>query len=166
MKDISGKRVKVTKLEDTKFEGKHPFGVIVGKEYIGRAENPQLNTRFYVAQENGRYLSTSPVTKINDDMTFNTENSIYIIEILDETEKSTVEYQRPDIGRLYLHYKGGVYDVLFVSKHTTTGEELVNCQSIQHRTYWSRPLKEFFDVIKTKEQNHGIEVTRFMPYNG
>ena len=46
----------------------------------------------------------------------------------------------PEPGCYYLHYKGGIYKVMFLSKHTETGEILVNYQSIIFGTYFSRPL--------------------------
>ena len=46
----------------------------------------------------------------------------------------------PTPNKLYQHYKGGLYKVLFLSKHTETNEILVNYQSIQFGSYYSRPL--------------------------
>jgi hypothetical protein len=46
----------------------------------------------------------------------------------------------PEPGRFYLHYKGGIYKVIFLSKHTETEEILVNYQSVIFGTYFSRPL--------------------------
>lgn len=63
----------------------------------------------------------------------------------DTTRPEAVKY--PKIDRIYQHYKGGQYKVLFMSKHTTSGEVLVNCQSIQFGSYHSRPLAEWFDKL-------------------
>jgi hypothetical protein len=57
----------------------------------------------------------------------------------------------PKIDKLYKHYKGGTYRVKFLSKHTTTGEELVNYQSIEWGSYHSRPLSEWFDTVTTDD---------------
>jgi len=46
----------------------------------------------------------------------------------------------PTPNKLYQHYKGGLYKVLFLSKHTETDEILVNYQSVQFGSYYSRPL--------------------------
>ena len=46
----------------------------------------------------------------------------------------------PEPNRNYRHYKGGLYKVLFLSKHTENGEVLVNYQSILFGSYFSRPL--------------------------
>lgn len=55
----------------------------------------------------------------------------------------------PSIGGIYQHYKGGMYKVLFLSKHTETNEILVNYQSIHFGSYYSRPLESWNE--KTKE---------------
>lgn len=51
------------------------------------------------------------------------------------------EYPKP--GAIYLHYKGGLYKVLHLSKHTETNEILVNYQSIHFGSFYSRPLEEW-----------------------
>ncbi len=52
-----------------------------------------------------------------------------------------MNYPKPD--QVYKHYKGGLYLVLFLSKHTETGEILVIYQSIHFGSYYSRPLEEW-----------------------
>ena len=49
----------------------------------------------------------------------------------------------PIPNAVYKHYKGGLYRVLFLSKHTETNEVLVNYQSIHFGSYYSRPLDEW-----------------------
>ena len=51
----------------------------------------------------------------------------------------------PEPNKLYRHYKGGLYKVLFLSKHTETGEILVNYQSVLFGSYYSRPLESWND---------------------
>ena len=55
----------------------------------------------------------------------------------------------PKLNRCYKHYKGGTYKVLFLSKHMTTNEVLVNCQSQEFGSYHSRPLNEWFDAVNS-----------------
>ncbi len=52
----------------------------------------------------------------------------------------------PDPNRNYRHYKGGLYKVLFLSKHTETGEVLVNYQSLLFGSYFSRPLDSWNEL--------------------
>ena len=52
----------------------------------------------------------------------------------------------PEPNRNYRHYKGGLYKVLFLSKHTENGEVLVNYQSILFGSYFSRPLESWNEL--------------------
>ncbi len=79
------KLLKLTKLEDLKFNGNHPNGINTGRTQIGYEVYPlEIGKRYTVASFNA-YLSTSFVTKINTDGTFETENSIYKLEPYNET---------------------------------------------------------------------------------
>lgn len=63
----------------------------------------------------------------------------------------TIYPNYPLLGREYKHYKGGIYKVLFLSKHTENGEILVNCQSVLFGSYFSRPLDSWNEVSKDGE---------------
>jgi hypothetical protein len=52
-----------------------------------------------------------------------------------------INYPTPE--KFYRHYKGGLYKVLFLSKHTENGEILVNYQSVIFGSYYSRPLESW-----------------------
>lgn len=54
-----------------------------------------------------------------------------------------VNYPTPN--KFYRHFKGGLYKVLFLSKHTETGEVLVNYQSVIFGSYYSRPLESWYE---------------------
>ena len=56
--------------------------------------------------------------------------------------------QYPVIGIAYRHYKGGLYEVLHLAKHTTTKETLVIYKSILYGSYYARPLQEWFEEVK------------------
>ena len=64
----------------------------------------------------------------------------------------------PTPGYRYRHYKGGLYDVLFLSEHSETEEALVNYQSVQFGSYYSRPLDSWNSKTSTGD-------TRFL-YTG
>ena len=61
----------------------------------------------------------------------------------------------PEPGSKYRHYKGGLYEVLFLSKHTETDEVLVNYKSLHFGSYYSRPLDSWNEkaFIGDKEVN-------------
>jgi hypothetical protein len=52
----------------------------------------------------------------------------------------------PEPGKNYRHYKGGLYKVLFLSKHSENGEILVNYQSLLFGSYYSRPLESWNEL--------------------
>lgn len=65
----------------------------------------------------------------------------------------------PEPNRLYKHYKGGIYEFLFLAEHTETGETLVIYKSILFGTNYARPLTEW----NKETEDGGI---RFQLYNG
>jgi hypothetical protein len=50
------------------------------------------------------------------------------------------EVNYPVVNGRYKHYKGGMYRVLFLSKHTETGETMVNYKSELFGSFFTRPL--------------------------
>ena len=64
----------------------------------------------------------------------------------------------PTPNKLYRHYKGGLYKVLFLSKHTETDEILVNYQSVLFGSYYSRPL-ESWDNKTERGANRFVEIS-------
>jgi hypothetical protein len=72
----------IKKIEDTKFDGKHPNGIYKGYAKDGYFINyPRIGESFSIGT-----LTTSEVTKIvkkeDDYIIFNTENSVYKLTIL------------------------------------------------------------------------------------
>ncbi len=52
------------------------------------------------------------------------------------------------IGGLYRHYKGNMYRVLQLAKHTETLEPLVVYVNVNDETHvWARPLSMWFDRV-------------------
>lgn len=49
----------------------------------------------------------------------------------------------PEPSGIYRHYKGGLYEVLHLSKHTETDEILVNYKSLHFGSFYSRPLESW-----------------------
>lgn len=61
------------------------------------------------------------------------------------------------LGR-YQHYKGNIYDVVAIARHSETGEEMVVYQSVKDITeYWVRPLPMFTETV----DHEGETVPRF-----
>jgi hypothetical protein len=56
----------------------------------------------------------------------------------------------PKPGGIYRHYKGGLYEVLHLSKHTETDEILVNYKSLHFGSFYSRPLESWHKTIESQ----------------
>lgn len=48
---------------------------------------------------------------------------------------------------LYRHYKGGLYTVLHLARHSETEEWLVVYRSETHQTLWVRPLSMWLESV-------------------
>ncbi len=69
------RKITLTKIKDTRFSGNHPNGINKGYIKTGNMINePKVGERFVVDS-----LRTSTVTRIIDETTFETLNSIYKI---------------------------------------------------------------------------------------
>lgn len=64
---------------------------------------------------------------------------------MDRMSKEVVEYPIPN--RLYRHYKGGLYQFMFMSTHSETGEPLVIYRSVLFGSHYARPLEMWFEEI-------------------
>lgn len=59
---------------------------------------------------------------------------------------------------IYKHYKGGLYKVISIAKHTETKEDMVVYKSVNdEHQLWVRPLEIFREKVKVE----GKEVPRF-----
>lgn len=61
---------------------------------------------------------------------------------------------------LYKHYKGNIYEVMCVAKHSETLEDMVVYKATYQKegeNLWVRPLKMFFETVVVE----GIEKKRF-----
>lgn len=63
----------------------------------------------------------------------------------------------PEIGKQYVHYKGGVYKVRHLALDTTEehpyAKPVVVYQSVEFGTYYVRPVEEFMGKVEVAE-NH------------
>ena len=54
---------------------------------------------------------------------------------------------KPVLNKKYLHYKGGLYEVLHLAQDTVTKKDVVVYKSLHYGTYFTRPLDEWFDKV-------------------
>jgi len=62
----------------------------------------------------------------------------------------------PVPGKLYKHYKGGLYEVLLLAKHSENDEMLVIYRSVQFGTHYARPISSWQESVNSNP--------RFFPY--
>ena len=61
--------------------------------------------------------------------------------------------KRPEVFETYRHFKGGLYIIDNISRHTETGEDLVNYFAAEilkpgdEDVTWTRPLKNFMENV-------------------
>jgi hypothetical protein len=53
---------------------------------------------------------------------------------------------------MYKHYKGGIYEVLFVGEHTETQEEMVIYRKQNEEKIYVRPKSMFFGLLESGER--------------
>jgi hypothetical protein len=51
-------------------------------------------------------------------------------------------------GKIYRHYKGNLYKIIALAKHSETNEEMVVYQNVEKGDVWTRPKSMWNDVIK------------------
>jgi len=71
-------------------------------------------------------------------------------------EPTKAQLQSAVPGQVYRHYKGGLYRVLHLAKHTETSELLVIYQSLHFGSYYARPLWDWCTPVNSNP--------RFWPY--
>ena len=63
----------------------------------------------------------------------------------------------------YQHYKGGVYWVVDVARHSETNEDLVIYRSSDNLALWARPKKMFLEDVVIEGKN--VPRFRFISYS-
>lgn len=82
------------------------------------------------------------------------------------TKLKTEKYKfLPIPGRVYTHWKGGLYEVISLGIMEATKEEMVIYKSFQFGTIYIRPLKEWFEIVDGTIFGLGNEISRFQLYN-
>ena len=55
--------------------------------------------------------------------------------------------QKIEIGKIYKHYKGNVYKVIAIARHSETLEDMVVYSSLDNSKIWVRPKSMWNEII-------------------
>ena len=58
--------------------------------------------------------------------------------------------QEISVGNVYRHYKGNVYKIIAMAKHSETTEDMIVYQSVEHGDIWVRPKSMWNEVVDSE----------------
>lgn len=56
--------------------------------------------------------------------------------------------QEITVGKTYKHYKGNIYRIIALAKHSETKEDMVVYQNIEKGDIWVRPKSMWNEIVK------------------
>ena len=72
-----------------------------------------------------------------------------------------MEFRKPIKGEIYKHFKGNLYEVLAIAKHTETMEEMVVYKEVDGEATYARPLEMFASKVDKEKYPDILQVYRF-----
>lgn len=69
--------------------------------------------------------------------------------------------QMPKKGEIYRHFKGNLYEVLAIAKHTETLEDMVVYGEVDGEKIYVRPLDMFMSPVDTEKYPEAVQTFRF-----
>ena len=72
-----------------------------------------------------------------------------------------MEFRTPKKGEIYKHFKGNLYEVVAIAKHTETMEDMVVYQEVDGEKTYVRPLKMFQSKVDKEKYPEILQIYRF-----